>query len=76
MMRYDTVPNPMFETAFRHIGWVWAGQIVAWGEAVLLPLVVLLSFIAQPELMCAMAIDGACLGLLGCEALCVPCSPV
>jgi hypothetical protein len=49
----------MFETAFRHIGWVWAGQIVAWGEAVLLPLVVLLSFIAQPELMCAMAIDGA-----------------
>lgn len=58
MIRYDQVPSPMFETAFTSVGWQWAGQIVAWGEAILLPLVVLLSFIAQPELMAAMAVDG------------------
>ncbi|KNC76029.1 hypothetical protein SARC_11459 [Sphaeroforma arctica JP610] len=49
---------PSFSEAFLLVGWTWASYIVAWGEAILLPIVVLLSFIAQPELMAAMAIDG------------------
>lgn len=58
MVAYDTIQQPMFESAFTYLGWAWAGQIVAWGQVILLPLVVLLSFIAQPELMAAMAVDG------------------
>eukprot|EP01134_Creolimax_fragrantissima_P006741 CFRG6741T1 len=50
--------EPSFSDAFKLVGWTWASYIVAWGEAILLPIVVLLSFIAQPELMAAMAIDG------------------
>eukprot|EP01134_Creolimax_fragrantissima_P003384 CFRG3384T1 len=50
--------TPSFEEAFRLVSWDWAAGIVAFGEAILLPIVVLLAFIAQPELFAAMAYDG------------------
>ncbi|KNC86685.1 hypothetical protein SARC_01154 [Sphaeroforma arctica JP610] len=50
--------SPSFADAFRLIGWSWAAAIVSFGEAILLPIVVLLAFIAQPEMMAAMAVDG------------------
>lgn len=47
-----------FSMAFKSRGWVWSQHIVAMGEIVTLPLVVLVSFLAQPRLMYAMADDG------------------
>lgn len=38
--------------------WYWAQHIVAIGEIVTLPLVVLISFLAQPRLQYALAEDG------------------
>lgn len=38
--------------------WYWAQHIVAVGEIVTLPLVVLISFLAQPRLQYALAEDG------------------
>lgn len=38
--------------------WYWAQHIVAMGEIVTLPLVVLISFLAQPRLQYALAEDG------------------
>lgn len=37
---------------------VWASEITAIGELVTLPLVVFVSFLAQPRILYAMAIDG------------------
>jgi APA family basic amino acid/polyamine antiporter len=47
-----------FSEAFKDRGLKWAQQIVAIGEILTLPLVVLISFIAQPRLQFAMAQDG------------------
>mmetsp|Transcript_114463 Transcript_114463/g.369980 ORF Transcript_114463/g.369980 Transcript_114463/m.369980 type:complete len:476 (-) Transcript_114463:881-2308(-) len=47
-----------FEEAFANEGLVWARWLVAVGELVLLPLVVLLSVLPQPEVTAAMAEDG------------------
>lgn len=47
-----------FSEAFKSRGWEWAGQLVAVGEIITLPLVVLISFLAQPRLQYAMAVDG------------------
>lgn len=44
-------------SAFEAHGWVWAKIIISVSEAILLPLVVLLSFLPQPELLGAMAKD-------------------
>jgi len=44
--------------AFSACGWPWARMIALVGEMVLLPLVVLLSFLPQPELLGSMARDG------------------
>jgi len=46
-----------FEKAFRERGWVWAKYVAQIGEVLLLPLVVLLSFMPQPELMAALGQD-------------------
>lgn len=51
----DDVP---FELQFEQLGWIWAKWIVAIGELVLLPLVVLLSILPQPEVTAAMSEDG------------------
>jgi amino acid transporter len=47
-----------FSEAFYYNDVRWAGELVAVGELVTLPLVVLVSFLAQPRLQYAMAEDG------------------
>lgn len=47
-----------FSEAFRQRGVRWAADTVAVGELVTLPLVVLVSLLAQPRLQFAMAEDG------------------
>jgi amino acid transporter len=57
--RYDDDDSiTSFEDAFGDIGWSWAKWITAIGEVLLLPLVVLVSFLPQPELFAALAEDG------------------
>jgi len=46
-----------FEDAFDNKGWIAAKYIAAVGEVALLPLVVLVSFMPQPELLAAMSED-------------------
>ncbi|GMI12187.1 hypothetical protein TrVE_jg9853 [Triparma verrucosa] len=46
-----------FEDAFDEKGWIAAKYIAAVGEVLLLPLVVLVSFMPQPELLAAMSED-------------------
>ena len=47
-----------FSSAFQQRGLNWAESIVSVGEIVTLPVVVLIAFLAQPQLMFAMAQDG------------------
>jgi len=47
-----------FGLAFQSLGIPWAASLVKIGEVVLLPLVVFVSFLPQPELTAAMADDG------------------
>lgn len=54
----DDDDGTSFEHAFRQRDWIWASYITSIGEAILLPLVVLLSFLPQPELMAALGHDG------------------
>jgi len=59
MMPYDEISRDSgFSDAFKDRDWYWAQHIVAAGEIVTLPLVVLISFLAQPRLQFAMAEDG------------------
>lgn len=59
MMPYDEIDTDSgFSDAFKDRGHRWAQQLVAIGEIITLPLVVLISFLAQPRLMYAMAEDG------------------
>jgi len=46
-----------FEDAFDNKGWIVAKYVAAVGEVALLPLVVLVSFMPQPELLAAMSED-------------------
>jgi len=54
----DDGSGTSFEQGFDDIGWQWARFITAVGEVLLLPLVVLVSFLPQPELFAALAEDG------------------
>ena len=47
-----------FSVAFEDNNWQWASKTVAIGELIALPIVVLISFLAQPRLQYAMAVDG------------------
>ncbi|KAJ1446448.1 amino acid permease-domain-containing protein [Pelagophyceae sp. CCMP2097] len=47
-----------FQEGFHRQGLVWAQWITVIGEVILLPLVVLLSFLPQPEVMAALGEDG------------------
>lgn len=47
-----------FPVAFMSNGWNWAAQIAAFGEVFTLPIVVLISIMAQPRLQYALAKDG------------------
>mmetsp|Transcript_1805 Transcript_1805/g.2305 ORF Transcript_1805/g.2305 Transcript_1805/m.2305 type:complete len:504 (-) Transcript_1805:118-1629(-) len=54
----DDDSTTSFEEAFGDVGWGWAKWITSVGEVLLLPLVVLVSFLPQPELFAALAEDG------------------
>lgn len=55
---YPAEGDPSFEDGFLFLGWKWANVIVHYGETLLMPIVVLLIFIVQPELNFALAEDG------------------
>jgi amino acid transporter len=54
-----------FSQAFKARGLHWAYEVTAVGEIVTLPLVVLVSFIAQPRLQYALAEDGLLPAMFG-----------
>jgi amino acid transporter len=54
----DLSPTSGFPSAFSLNGVEWAAEIAAWGEVLTLPVVVLISLLAQPRLMFSMAEDG------------------
>ncbi|CAM9474792.1 unnamed protein product [Ascophyllum nodosum] len=58
MVPKDSPGDASFVMAFAERGWIWASQIVAIGEVVSLPVVVLASFLAQPRLLFVLANDG------------------
>ena len=59
MMPYSEIsPTSGFPEAFASRGWHWAAQVTALGEVSTLPVVVLISLLAQPRLTFAMAKDG------------------
>lgn len=59
MVPYEDISSASgFPDGFRYRGWDAAGQVTALGELITLPLVVLVTIMAQPRLQYAMAIDG------------------
>ena len=54
----DISPTSGFPSAFEARDWYWAAQLSAWGEVMTLPVVVLISLLAQPRLTYSMALDG------------------
>jgi len=61
----DIDPQAGFAGAFRWRGVGWAAEATALGELVVLPVVVLVSFLAQPRIQYAMAVDGLVPALFG-----------
>ncbi|OQS01453.1 Amino Acid-Polyamine-Organocation (APC) Family [Achlya hypogyna] len=62
MMKYDVDVKELggfyFSAGFQNVGYNWASTIVHIGEVGTMPVVVLISFLAQPRLLYAMAVDG------------------
>jgi len=59
MQYYEDIDSDSgFADAFGDRGWEWAQNLVAVGELLTLPLVVFISYLAQPRLQYAMAEDG------------------
>eukprot|EP00904_Undaria_pinnatifida_P013420 jgi/Undpi1/9208/HiC_scaffold_26.g11666.m1 len=58
MVASDTPAGASFVLAFSARGWEWASKIVAIGELVSLPVVVIAVFMVQPRLLSALAKDG------------------
>eukprot|EP00566_Odontella_aurita_P005858 CAMPEP_0113596604 /NCGR_PEP_ID=MMETSP0015_2-20120614/40445_1 /TAXON_ID=2838 /ORGANISM="Odontella" /LENGTH=580 /DNA_ID=CAMNT_0000504171 /DNA_START=298 /DNA_END=2040 /DNA_ORIENTATION=+ /assembly_acc=CAM_ASM_000160 len=59
MVPYEDISSTSaFPDGFRYRGWEVAAEISAWGELFTLPLVVLVTIMAQPRLQYAMSIDG------------------
>jgi len=59
MVPYDEIsPTGGFPDAFATRGWQWASTITAAGEILSLPVVVVISLMAQPRLTLSMAADG------------------
>jgi amino acid transporter len=59
MVPYDEISDTSgFPAAFSSLGVTWAAQVTAAGEVITLPVVVLISLLAQPRLCAAMANDG------------------
>ena len=58
MLPYSAIdPENGFGIAFRQLDAMWAQHIVSAGEVLTLPLVVLVSFLAQPRLLYEMSVD-------------------
>jgi amino acid transporter len=66
MVPYNALsPTAGFPDAFAQRDWPWAAHLTAYGEVVTLPVVVLISLLAQPRLTLTMSVDGllpACFG--------------
>jgi amino acid transporter len=59
MVPYNEIsPTSGFPDAFHQRHWEWAAHITAAGEVVTLPVVVLISLMAQPRLLLSMTVDG------------------
>jgi amino acid transporter len=59
MLPYDQISDTSaFPAAFQSRGILWAAQLSAAGEVITLPVVVLISLMAQPRLFLALAHDG------------------
>ena len=59
VLPYDQIsPVSGFPDGFRDIGARMAAQITALGEIITLPIVILVTIMAQPRLQYAMAVDG------------------
>eukprot|EP00537_Pseudo-nitzschia_pungens_P004964 CAMPEP_0172363036 /NCGR_PEP_ID=MMETSP1060-20121228/6503_1 /TAXON_ID=37318 /ORGANISM="Pseudo-nitzschia pungens, Strain cf. cingulata" /LENGTH=732 /DNA_ID=CAMNT_0013085685 /DNA_START=403 /DNA_END=2601 /DNA_ORIENTATION=+ len=59
MLPYQEVSDTSgFPRAFGTLGWNWVSNLTALGEVATLPVVVLISLLAQPRLCAAMARDG------------------
>lgn len=54
----DISPTAGFPDAFAQRHWQWAAQLTAAGEVLTLPVVVLISLMAQPRLTLSMSVDG------------------
>jgi basic amino acid/polyamine antiporter, APA family len=64
MIPYGELSNESgFRSGFEYLRSIWIQQLVAIGELATLPVVVLVSFLAQPRLQFAMAEDGLMLKL-------------
>eukprot|EP01084_Bolivina_argentea_P271162 461286_1 len=56
---YDELnPDGAFASGFHDRGYQWAGNLVATGEIITLPIVVLICMLAQPRLLYIMSVDG------------------
>lgn len=64
MQSYEDISDVSgFPIAFASRNWDWAAQISAFGEVLTLPIVVLISLMAQPRLQYALARDGLLPGI-------------
>lgn len=59
MLPYTALsPTAGFPDAFEQRDWQWTSHFTAWGEICTLPVVVLISLLAQPRLTLSMSLDG------------------
>jgi len=66
MMPFDEMSDTSaFPAAFRYNGVEWAAQVSAFGEVLTLPVVVLISLMAQPRLQLALTRDGLLPSIFG-----------
>ncbi|CAK4083729.1 unnamed protein product [Aphanomyces euteiches] len=66
MQRYQFIDvDESYGEAFKAVGYAWASPIVATGEVLTMPVGILIGFLAQPRVQCAMAKDGLLPPLFG-----------
>ncbi|OQR80533.1 Amino Acid-Polyamine-Organocation (APC) Family, partial [Thraustotheca clavata] len=67
MIPYNANPENgfYFSAGFQYEGYNWAATVVHIGEVCTMPIVVLVSFLAQPRVLYAMSVDGLCPEIFG-----------
>ncbi|ETW04228.1 hypothetical protein H310_04565 [Aphanomyces invadans] len=66
MQRYNLIDvHESYGEAFKSVGYLWASPIVETGEVLTMPVGILIGFLAQPRVQCAMATDGLLPRFLG-----------